>query len=93
MTIEGHSSKLGLAMLNQNSSQNNAQAGKDILVNKCTIDESRITPMGYGLKRLLLEEDGEYIHARNRRIVAELSSEGSFTDMKWIIYSVEQCTE
>ena len=93
VTIEGHTSKRGSKELNKTLSQNRAQAIKDILVNEFAINESRITPIGYGFDRLLLEGDDEYIHARNRRIVAELSSEKSFTDMKWTIYSVDEHLE
>ncbi|MFT6987204.1 MAG: OOP family OmpA-OmpF porin [Psychromonas sp.] len=93
VTIEGHTSKVGSKALNKKLSQNRAEAIKDILVNKFAIDESRITPIGYGFARLLLEGDDEYIHARNRRIVAELSSEKSFTNMKWTIYSVDERIE
>lgn len=93
VTIEGHTSKLGSAELNRKLSQKRAQAVKDILVNKFAIDESRVTAIGYGFERLLLEGDDEYIHARNRRIVAEISSEKSLTDMKWTIYSVDHPTE
>jgi len=93
VTIEGHTSKLGSKALNKALSQHRAQAVKDILVNQFAIAGNRITPMGYGFERPLAEGDNEYIHARNRRIVAELSSEQSFTDMKWTIYSVDQRSE
>ena len=93
VTIEGHTSKLGSKALNKALSQHRAQAIKDILVNKFAIAGNRITPIGYGFERLLVEGEDEYIHARNRRIVAELSSEQSFTDMKWTIYSVDQRSE
>jgi OOP family OmpA-OmpF porin len=93
LTVEGHTSIRGSKVLNKKLSQNRAQAIKDILVKQFAIDEHRITPIGYGFERLLLEGDDEYIHARNRRIVAELSSEKSFTDMKWTIYSVDEVAE
>jgi OOP family OmpA-OmpF porin len=90
LTIEGHTSKRGSNALNKKLSQNRAQAIKNVLVNKFTIDKSRITSIGYGSDKLLLKGDNEYIHARNRRIVAELSSEKSLKDMKWTIYSVDE---
>lgn len=93
VTIEGHTSKLGSRRLNKKLSQNRAQAVKDILVNKFAIDESRITAIGYGFEKLLLEGDDEYIHARNRRIVAEISSEKHIKNRKWTIYSVDQPAE
>jgi outer membrane protein OmpA-like peptidoglycan-associated protein len=93
VTIEGHTSKQGSKELNQKLSQNRAQAVKDILVDKFAIDENRVTAIGYGFERLLLEGDDEYIHARNRRIVAEISSKRHIHDKKWTIYSVDEGLE
>jgi len=93
VTIEGHTSIRGKEELNKTLSQNRAQAIKEILVTKFNIAGDRIMPVGYGFERLLLEGDDEYIHARNRRIVAEISSDRSFTDMKWTIYSVDDEVE
>lgn len=93
LTIEGHTSKRGTKALNKILSQNRAQAIKDILVNRFTIDQARITPIGYGFDRLALEGDDEYIHAINRRIVAVFSSGKSLTDLKWTIYSVDQAAK
>jgi OOP family OmpA-OmpF porin len=93
LTIEGHTSKRGTKAFNDKLSQNRAQAIKNVLVNKFTIDKSRIITIGHGFDKLLLEGDNEYIHARNRRIVAELSSEKSLKDMKWTIYSVDKTTK
>ena len=93
MTIEGHTSIRGKAELNKTLSQNRAQAIKDILITQFNIAADRIEPIGYGFEKLLLEGDDEYIHARNRRIVAEISSDRSFTDMKWTIYSVDDEVE
>ena len=59
---------------------------KDILISKFAIEESRIDAIGYGFTRLLLEGDDEYIHARNRRIVAEISSDEKIIDKA--IYAV-----
>ncbi|WP_022940779.1 OmpA family protein [Psychromonas hadalis] len=89
VTIEGHTSIRGKATLNKKLSQNRAQAIKNILIQKFEISSERITAIGYGFEKLLLEGDDEYIHARNRRIVAEISSDKSFRDMKWTIYSVD----
>ncbi|WP_028866013.1 OmpA family protein [Psychromonas aquimarina] len=93
VTIEGHTSIRGSRKLNMKLSQNRAQAIKDILVSKFAIDEDRVEAVGYGFDRLLLEGNDDYIHARNRRIVAEISSEKSMKDMKWTIYSVDQLAE
>lgn len=93
VTIEGHTSIRGTAILNKTLSQNRAQAIKNILVHQFNVEEERITAIGYGFERLLLEGDDEYIHARNRRIVAEISSDVSLQDMKWTIYSVDDEVE
>ena len=53
------------------------------------MSSERITTVGYGFEKLLLEGNDDYNHEQNRRIVAELSSDKSFTDMKWTIYSVD----
>ncbi|WP_342662413.1 OmpA family protein [Psychromonas hadalis] len=93
VTIEGHTSIRGNKELNETLSQNRAEAIKKILIDKFSIDESRITAIGYGFSRLLLEGSDEYIHARNRRIVAEISSEKTIVDQKWTIYSVDERAE
>ena len=93
VTIEGHTSKLGSKALNKTLSENRAQAIKSILVSEFTIDEHRVTPVGYGSERPLEEGDDDYAHKRNNRIVADLSVEKSFSDMKWTIYSVDERTE
>jgi outer membrane protein OmpA-like peptidoglycan-associated protein len=90
VTIEGHTSKLGSKELNQKLSQNRAQAVKDILVNEFAIDKARVTAVGYGFARVLSEGDNEDIHARNRRVVAEINIEKQIKNMKWTIYSVDQ---
>ena len=93
VTVEGHTSIRGTAKLNKTLSQNRAQAIKNILVRQFNVEEDRITAIGYGFERLLLEGDDEYIHARNRRIVAEISSDVSLQNMKWTIYSVDNEVE
>ncbi|MDA7746508.1 OmpA family protein [Psychromonas sp.] len=90
VTIEGHTSIRGKASYNKWLSLRRAEAIKSILVNQYEIDESRIAAVGYGSEQLLLEGDDEYIHAKNRRIVAEIVSERSIPDMKWTIYSVDE---
>lgn len=93
VTIEGHTSKRGSRVLNQTLSQNRAQAIKDKLVADFAINKNRITAIGYGFDRLLLQGDDEYIHSQNRRIVVEMSAEKQIKNMKWTIYSVDQPTE
>ncbi len=89
VTIEGHTSIKGLAEYNKKLSLNRAQAIKDILIEKFNISSERVATVGYGFEQLLFEGDDSYIHAKNRRIVAEISSDREITDMKWTIYSVD----
>lgn len=93
VSIEGHTSITGSAAYNKELSQNRAQAIKNILVQQFDIASDRVTTVGYGFEKLLLEGDDEYIHEKNRRIVAEISSDRKITDMKWTIYSVDNETE
>lgn len=89
ITIEGHTSIKGLAGYNKVLSENRAHAIKDILIQQFNISADRIKTVGYGFEKLLFEGDDAYIHAKNRRIVAEISSDRKITDMKWTIYSVD----
>lgn len=89
VVIEGHTSILGSAAHNKELSKKRAQAIKYILTQRFNITGDRITTVGYGFEQLLFEGNDEYSHGKNRRIVAEISSDISFTDMKWTIYSVD----
>lgn len=93
VTIEGHTSILGSKVLNKRLSQNRAQSVRSILINQFGIAKDRVKAIGYGFEKLLVEGDTPEIHARNRRIVAEISSEVRINDMKWTIYSVEGPTK
>jgi len=93
VTIEGHTSIVGSAEYNQVLSQNRAEAIKTILVEQFSVATERITAVGYGFERLLVEGDDEAAHAVNRRIVAELSIDKNYIDMKWTIYSVDELEE
>ena len=93
VSIEGHTSILGSATHNKKLSNNRASSIKEILIQQFDIAGDRITTVGYGFEKLLFEGDDEYSHEKNRRIVAEISSDKSFTDMKWTIYSVDSEVE
>jgi len=93
VSIEGHTSILGNAAYNKKLSLRRAKAIKAILVNYNGIEASRINTIGYGFEHLLLEGNDEYIHAKNRRIVAEITATKKIIDMKWTIYSVDQRVE
>ena len=90
VTIEGHTSKVGSKPYNIKLSQNRADAVKAILIDNYSIQEERVAAVGYGFDRLLEEGSSESANAKNRRIVAEISSEKYVNDMKWTIYSVDQ---
>lgn len=89
VTIEGHTSIRGSASHNQVLSQNRAEAIKAIVTSQFSIADERIKTIGYGFEKLLKEGSSEAIHASNRRIVAELSIDKKYIDMKWHIYSVD----
>ena len=90
VTIEGHTSKVGSKSYNIKLSQNRADAVKTILINNYGVQAERVAAVGYGFDRLLEEGNNEFANAKNRRIVAEISSEKYINDMKWTIYSVDK---
>ena len=88
--IEGHTSKVGTASHNQTLSENRAKEIKFALVNEFNIAPERISSIGYSYTRLADASGTETAHAKNRRIVAELSKTVSVNDMIWTIYTVDQ---
>jgi len=70
LVIEGHTSKLGSRAYNQNISQNRAEAIVKVLVNKFSINPSRLSAVGYGEDRLINTNNNENAHTQNRRIEA-----------------------
>ncbi|TYK66489.1 OmpA family protein [Colwellia echini] len=91
--IEGHTSVRGSAAHNLKLSENRALAIQNILINKYKISADRITAVGYGESKLLANGNDNVSHQKNRRIVAEISSDKSLIDMKWTIYSVDKEAE
>lgn len=71
--IEGHTDLIGPAEYNQRLSQRRAQAVADILVNQFGIDASRITTVGYGMERPVVNRITLDANARNRRIEATVT--------------------
>lgn len=90
VVIEGHSSKVGSAKLNQKLSNNRAKAVAMMLANVFEINENRIASIGYGYERLEDFGDSEQAHAVNRRIMAEVSHTEHIDVLKWTIYTVDQ---
>ena len=72
LIIEGHTSKSGSRGYNQRISQKRAQSIVNVLVNKFSIQPSRLVAMGYGEDRLINTEDNAAAHKQNRRITAEV---------------------
>ncbi len=88
--IEGHSSKIGSALVNKTLSENRAKAVANILINDFDIDEARVSSIGYGYERLKKVGDSEESHAENRRIMANLSYTKNVDEIKWTIYTVDE---
>jgi OOP family OmpA-OmpF porin len=70
LVIEGHTSKLGSKAYNQKISQKRADAIVGVLVNKFSIEASRLSAVGYGEDRLINNNDNNSAHTQNRRIEA-----------------------
>jgi outer membrane protein OmpA-like peptidoglycan-associated protein len=72
ITVEGHTSSDGTLQANQALSQKRADRVKEYLVSK-GISAERITAIGYGPSRPLMEETSEEAKAANRRVEMKLS--------------------
>ncbi|CZF84842.1 Outer membrane porin F precursor [Grimontia celer] len=87
VTIEGHASKVGSPAYNLALSQRRADAVAKALINDFNIDPSRVEAIGYGDTEPMIDEDSEYAHDVNRRVMATLSGSYSTTDMRWTIFT------
>lgn len=67
LTVEGHTDSVGDAGYNKDLSQRRADAVRTYLVER-GVEASRITAIGYGEERLLVEEKTEADRAKNRRV-------------------------
>jgi OOP family OmpA-OmpF porin len=72
LVIEGHTSKVGSRAYNQKVSQQRAEAIVSVLVNKFSIDATRLSAVGYGEDRLINNADNDTAHTQNRRIEAKI---------------------
>lgn len=88
VNIEGHTSKVGKADLNQRLSENRAKAVALVLANDFNIATERVSSIGYGFDKLVEEGETPEAHAINRRIMVELTHTQYIDDMKWTIYTV-----
>jgi len=74
LVIEGHTSKLGSQAYNQKISQKRADAIVAVLVEKFSIDASRLSAVGYGEDRLINTGNDAAAHSQNRRIQAKIET-------------------
>ncbi len=72
--IEGHTDSSGAAAYNKQLSQKRAEAVAAILVDTHSVDNSRLTPEGYGEERPLVSNDTVEGRAKNRRVTAVVSA-------------------
>ena len=70
--IHGHASLDGDASYNQRLSERRAKAVASLLMTKANIEARRITAVGYGESRPLVDEESDEANARNRRIEAAI---------------------
>jgi outer membrane protein OmpA-like peptidoglycan-associated protein len=72
ITISGHTDKQGKEESNLKLSQARADAIKEYLVDEFLIDASRITAIGYGSSKPIVEEKTDEDRALNRRVEFEI---------------------
>ncbi|MDD1783926.1 OmpA family protein [Enterovibrio sp. ZSDZ35] len=89
VVIEGHASKVGNPDYNLTLSQQRADAVAQALINDFGIAPSRVEAIGFGDTEPLINEDSDYAHDVNRRVMATLSGNYSTTDMRWTIFTVD----
>jgi len=75
VVINGHTDLIGTAEYNRDLSERRAQAVADMLVNSHGINRSRITTVGHGMSRPVVNEISLEANERNRRTEAALSVE------------------
>jgi OOP family OmpA-OmpF porin len=74
VVIEGHSSAVGSAKYNLTLSQKRADAVKQVLINKYTIDASRLSAKGFGETQLISKGNTKADNEINRRVVAKIEA-------------------
>ncbi|MEL0612220.1 OmpA family protein [Marinomonas arenicola] len=88
--IEGHTDNAGEAKINQQLSQDRANAVSEILIGKFRIAPRRVTAVGYGNRKPIASNSTDEGKMKNRRVVAEVYSNQKRSLQKWTIYSVDQ---
>jgi OOP family OmpA-OmpF porin len=74
VTIEGHTDSDGSNQYNKHLSQRRAQSVARVLVSEFKIKPVRVTAVGFGEDRPLVENDSAENKFKNRRVVAALRS-------------------
>ncbi|WP_394132449.1 OmpA family protein [Shewanella maritima] len=93
VTIEGHCSQSGSYELNLALSQNRAEAVTQVLQDQFSIDASRLTAVGYSYDQPIADNLTEEGRRLNRRVIASVKGDGTQTEMKWHIYTVDEEVE
>ncbi|NKF52241.1 OmpA family protein [Shewanella sp. WXL01] len=93
VTIEGHCSQSGSYELNLALSQRRAKAVTEVLIDTYGIEPDRLTAIGYSFDQPIADNHTEEGRRLNRRVIAAVKGDGSETEMKWHIYTVDEETE
>ncbi|MCZ2720383.1 OmpA family protein [Marinomonas sp. 15G1-11] len=75
VVIEGHTDDSGKAEYNQNLSEQRALAISEILVNEFSVSQERVSVVGYGESKPLVENTTEENRIKNRRVVAVVTAQ------------------
>lgn len=70
VVIEGHTDDRGNADYNQQLSERRAKAVAQVLIDQFSINQSRVSAIGYGEQQPLVSNDTAEQRAQNRRVVA-----------------------
>ena len=68
LVLEGHTDSTGAASYNKKLSKQRADAVKKVLVESYSIDESRISTVGYGEEKAIADNNTSEGRAQNRRV-------------------------
>ena len=71
--IEGHTDDTGAASYNQTVSEQRAKAIADVLIRTFEVSENRVTAIGYGEEKPMVENDSAEHRQANRRVIAVIS--------------------
>jgi OOP family OmpA-OmpF porin len=72
--IEGHTDNVGKAAYNQRLSEERAKSVRQYLIDKFSIDGSRLTTVGYGFSKPIASNDTAEGRQKNRRVVAVMEA-------------------